>query len=180
MVMNYHKYYPVDVVNGPGTRCSLFVSGCIHKCKGCYNSSTWKPDSGELYTQDVEDRIIADLSSAKLPLRGVSLSGGDPLYPGNLAAILKLLKRIRAECPGKDVWAWTGYLLEELTAEQQEVVALFDVLIDGKFVEELKDPRLVWYGSTNQRVHYLHENRQDDKPLLRDQMALIDDRIKVV
>lgn len=177
--MNYHKYYPVDVVNGPGTRCSLFVSGCIHKCKGCYNSSTWKPDSGKPFTQEVEDQIIADLKSVKLPLRGLSLSGGDPLYPGNLPAILSLLKRVRTECPGKDVWAWTGYTLEELTEEQQEVVALLDVLIDGKFVEELKDVRLVWYGSSNQRIHYLKEKRQEEKPLLKDQLPLIDRKIKV-
>lgn len=178
--MNYHRYYPVDVVNGPGTRCALFVSGCIHKCKGCYNSTTWKPDSGKPFTQELEDRIIKDLKSDEVPLRGLSLSGGDPLYPGNLPAILKLVKRVRTECKGKDIWAWTGYTLEELTLEQQEVVAHLDVLIDGKFVEELKDPNLVWYGSTNQRIHYLREKRIENKPLLRQQIPLIDTKLKVV
>lgn len=171
--MNYHKYYPVDVVNGPGTRCSLFVSGCIHKCKGCYNSSTWKPDSGIPFTQEVEDQIIADLKSVKIPLRGISLSGGDPLYPENLPTILKLLKRIRKECAEKDVWAWTGYLLEELDEQQAEVIQYVDVLIDGKFVEALKDANLVWYGSSNQRIHYLREKRQKTIPLLRNQLDLI-------
>ena len=158
--MNYHKYYPVDVVNGPGTRCVLFVAGCIHKCRGCYNKSTWRPDSGKLFTQEIEDRIIKDLQDTEIPRRGLSLSGGDPLYPGNLPAILHLLKRVRGECPGKDVWMWTGYTLDELTVEQQEVVGLVDVLIDGKFVEELKDVSLVWRGSSNQVIHYLRQEKE--------------------
>ncbi|MDL5167209.1 anaerobic ribonucleoside-triphosphate reductase-activating protein [Proteus faecis] len=153
--MNYHQYYPVDVVNGPGTRCTLFVSGCIHQCRGCYNKSTWSLTSGKPFTQEMEDQIIADLQDSRIKRQGLSLSGGDPLHPQNLSAILKLVLRIKTQCPEKDIWVWTGYLLADLTPEQQEVVNHIDVLIDGKFVQELYDPALLWRGSSNQVIHKL-------------------------
>jgi anaerobic ribonucleoside-triphosphate reductase activating protein len=153
--MNCHQYYPVDIVNGPGTRCTLFVSGCVHECPGCYNKSTWRLNSGMAFTQEMEDQIIADLNDTRIRRQGLSLSGGDPLHPQNLADVLQLVQRVQAECPGKDIWMWTGYTLGELTAAQREVVDLINVLIDGKFVQELKDPALVWRGSSNQVVHHL-------------------------
>lgn len=153
--MNYHQYYPVDVVNGPGTRCTLFVSGCIHQCRGCYNQSTWRVDSGLPFTQEMEDQIIQDLQDTRIRRQGLSLSGGDPLHPANLPAILKLVKRVKAVCPDKDIWLWTGYLFAEMTIEQHKVVSLINVLIDGKFVQELHDPALLWRGSSNQVIHRL-------------------------
>ncbi|KHN50092.1 anaerobic ribonucleoside-triphosphate reductase-activating protein [Pectobacterium fontis] len=153
--MNYHQYYPVDVVNGPGTRCTLFVAGCAHECVGCYNKSTWRLNSGQPFTQEQEDRIIADLQDTVIPRQGISLSGGDPLHPQNVPDILRLVERIRAECPNKDIWVWTGYVLAALTPEQQRVVDLINVLVDGKFVQDLKDPALIWRGSSNQVVHHL-------------------------
>jgi len=153
--MNYHQYHPIDVVNGPGTRCTLFVSGCVHQCKGCYNQSTWSLRSGHPYTQELEERIIADLNDQRIPRRGLSLSGGDPLHPQNVSAVLALVKRVKQECKGKDIWLWTGYLLAELTEEQQQVVEYIDVLVDGKFEQELADPSLDWRGSSNQIIHCL-------------------------
>nr|WP_314264077.1 anaerobic ribonucleoside-triphosphate reductase-activating protein [uncultured Moellerella sp.] len=153
--MNYIQYYPVDVVNGPGTRCTLFVSGCIHQCKGCYNKSTWRLDAGSPFTQEMEDRIIADLQDTRIPKQGLSLSGGDPLHPANIPAILKLVKRVRATCPQKDIWLWTGYQRAELTKLQQDVLFHLDTLIDGKFVQSLYDPALLWRGSSNQIIHKL-------------------------
>ena len=153
--MNYHQYYPVDVVNGPGTRGTLFVAGCVHQCRGCYNKSTWSLTSGKPFTQEVEDQIIADLQDTRIKRQGLSLSGGDPLHPQNLSAILKLVKRVKTQCPEKDIWVWTGYLLADLTPEQQEVVSYINVLIDGKFVQELYDPALLWRGSSNQVIHKL-------------------------
>lgn len=153
--MNYHQYHPIDVVNGPGTRCTLFVSGCEHNCKGCYNQSTWSLRSGHPYTQDLEDRIIADLNDTRIPKRGLSLSGGDPLHPQNVSAILHLVKRVKQECTDKDIWLWTGYLLSELSEAQKQVLEYIDVLIDGKFIKELADPSLDWRGSSNQVIHYL-------------------------
>ncbi|MGF1725590.1 anaerobic ribonucleoside-triphosphate reductase-activating protein [Photobacterium nomapromontoriensis] len=153
--MNYHNYYPVDVVNGPGTRCTLFVSGCIHQCRGCYNQSTWNLDAGHTFTQAMEDQIIADLNDNRIKRRGLSLSGGDPLHPANLPSVLALVKRVRQECAGKDIWLWSGYQLEALTDSQREVIDYVDVLVDGKFEKDLHDPELLWRGSSNQVIHYL-------------------------
>jgi anaerobic ribonucleoside-triphosphate reductase activating protein len=153
--MNYSQYYPIDVVNGPGTRCSLFVSGCEHQCKGCYNQSTWSLRSGSLFDQAAEDQIISDLNDSRIYRRGLSLSGGDPMHPANLADVLRLVKRVKAECAGKDIWLWTGYLLAELSQEQQTLLPYLDVLIDGKFEQDLADPALEWRGSANQIVHRL-------------------------
>ena len=153
--MQYHQYYPVDIVNGPGTRCTLFVSGCVHACLGCYNKSTWRLNSGKPFTVEMEDRIINDLNDTRIKRQGISLSGGDPLHPQNVPDILRLVQRIRAECPGKDIWVWTGYTLDELSRDQLAVVDLINVLIDGKFIQDLKDPMLIWRGSSNQVVHYL-------------------------
>ncbi|GAM60130.1 ribonucleotide reductase [Vibrio ishigakensis] len=160
--MNYHNYYPVDVVNGPGTRCTLFVSGCIHQCRGCYNQSTWSPSSGHLFTQEMEDQIINDLKDTRIKKRGLSLSGGDPLLPSNVPHILKLVQRVKRECPDKDIWMWTGYLLAELTPEQQEVIKYVDTLIDGKFEKDQADARLEWRGSANQVIHYFSKNELMD------------------
>lgn len=153
--MNYHKYYSVDVVNGPGTRCSLFVAGCEHKCKGCYNKSTWKIDSGFLFTKDIEDKIIKDLNDTEIKKQGLSLSGGDPLHPDNMQQILKLVKRVKKECEGKDIWLWTGYRYNELTSMQKEILNYIDVIIDGKFDQDKKDSKLLWRGSLNQNIIYL-------------------------
>ncbi|BBU94326.1 anaerobic ribonucleoside-triphosphate reductase-activating protein [Providencia hangzhouensis] len=153
--MNYHQYYPVDVVNGPGTRCTLFVAGCVHQCRGCYNQSTWRVDSGVPFTQEMEDQIIQDLQDTRIRRQGLSLSGGDPLHPANLPAVLKLVKRVKAVCPDKDIWLWTGYTLGDLTLEQQKVVSFVNTVIDGKFEQDLHDPRLIWRGSSNQVIHRL-------------------------
>ncbi|MFQ0972682.1 anaerobic ribonucleoside-triphosphate reductase-activating protein [Gilliamella sp. CG35] len=151
--MNYHRYYPVDVVNGEGTRCTLFVAGCVHQCRGCYNKSTWSLDSGLPFTQSIEDQIIKDLQDTEIKRQGLSLSGGDPLHPQNVPTILKLVKRVKTECDNKDIWLWTGYKLNELTPEQQAVIPYIDVLIDGKFVQEQADPKLLWRGSSNQIIY---------------------------
>ena len=110
-----------------------------------------------MVTQELADKIIADLNDTKIKRRGITFSGGDPLHPANQADILALVKRIRAECPGKEIWMWTSYLYGELTDSQREIVDLIDVLVDGKFVQELADPSLVWRGSSNQIIHYLRQ-----------------------
>lgn len=150
--MNYLQYYPIDVVNGPGTRCTLFVSGCEHFCPGCHNSSTWDANKGFVVDKAMEDQIIADLNDPRIIHDGLSLSGGDPLYPGNVAGILQLVKRVKAETQNKNIWLWTGYRVEELTDAQREVLAYIDVVVDGRFVLAEKDLRLAWRGSRNQRI----------------------------
>ena len=151
--MNYSKYYPIDVLNGEGTRCTIFVSGCLHGCRGCYNQSTWSPDAGELFTDQLADQIIKDLNDTRIKKQGLSLSGGDPLHPANTAEVLSLIKRVKAECDNKDIWLWSGSLLAELTPDQQLIVDLVDVFIDGKFEQELVEPNLQWRGSSNQVIH---------------------------
>lgn len=151
--MNYHKYFPIDVVNGPGTRCTLFVSGCSHQCRGCYNQSTWSPDSGHPFDAAMREQIIRDLQDKRIPRRGLSLSGGDPLHPANVEDILSLVQDVREKCPGKDIWLWTGYLLEQLTPEQQAIVEQVDVIIDGPFEQDNADPSLKWCGSSNQQAY---------------------------
>lgn len=150
--MKYQRYYPIDVVNGEGIRSTLFVSGCEHFCKGCYNSTTWDPDTGIPYTDSFEQKIIDDLGDTRINRDGLSLSGGDPLFPRNLDMIERLVKRVKTECPEKDIWLWTGYRLENLSPIQKEVVRHVDVLIDGKFEEDKKNLSLPWRGSSNQRV----------------------------
>lgn len=153
--MNIHAYYDVDVVNGPGTRCTLFVAGCEHHCPGCYNQRTWRLDGGQPYNAQLEQRMIDDLLDQRIPRQGLSLSGGDPLHPANVATVLQLVRRVREQCPGKDIWLWTGYTLAELTAAQRAVVAELDVLVDGRFILAEKDASLPWRGSRNQIIHSL-------------------------
>jgi anaerobic ribonucleoside-triphosphate reductase activating protein len=148
--MNYSAYYPVDSVNGEGIRCVLFVSGCSHGCEGCYNKSTWNPNTGWAFTKTMEDKIIQDLKSTSRPLAGITLSGGDPLHRRNRETILALCKRIRSECPGKTIWLYTGYTHSQLTNEP--ILDYIDVLVDGKFEKELADPSLAFRGSANQQI----------------------------
>ncbi|WP_312240415.1 anaerobic ribonucleoside-triphosphate reductase-activating protein [Pantoea sp.] len=168
-MLHIHRYYDVDVVNGPGTRCTLFVAGCEHRCRGCYNQSTWRVDSGVPFTLEREERLIADLQDRRIPRQGLSLSGGDPLHPHNVPDILRLVRRVRRECPDKDIWLWTGYILAELNAAQRNIIAEIDVLIDGRFVEAERDPALAWRGSRNQIIHYLRQPplRCGESPLIQ-------------
>jgi anaerobic ribonucleoside-triphosphate reductase activating protein len=170
------NYYPVDVVNGEGTRNVLFVSGCEHQCKGCFAQKSWNPEHGNPFTEELVQQIIDDLKDERIPRRGFTLSGGDPLFPSNVQPCIDLVKRIKAECPDKDLWLWTGYLIEEMTEHQLELISLMDVFIDGKFVQEKHDPALYWRGSSNQRlfrkVGYMHDEVvwKEDPKMWRDDM----------
>lgn len=167
--MNYCKYIPIDVLNGEGTRCTLFVSGCEHHCKGCYNASTWDINSGFLFDENMENQIISDLQDMRIKRKGLSLSGGDPLLPCNLDAVLHLVKRVKAETT-KNIWLWTGYTFENLSEKQKNVLKYVDVLVDGKFIQELKNAYLVFKGSSNQRIIELKPNAID-RELLRKEVV---------
>lgn len=151
--MNYLQYYPVDVVNGEGTRCTLFVSGCTHRCRGCYNQKSWSFSAGSAFDETMAQQIIDDLNDTRIKRQGLTLSGGDPFHPHNIPTLLKLVKRVKTECSNKDIWAWTGYVLGDFTPLQRELLAYVDVLIDGKFEQDLYDPSLIWRGSSNQCVY---------------------------
>ena len=148
--MNYLQYYPVDIVNGEGTRCTLFVSGCTHGCKGCYNQKSWSFSAGVPFGSEMEEQILKDLKDTRIKRQGLTLSGGDPLHPRNVEALLPLVQRVKRECPDKDIWV---YKLEELDKYQRQMLPYIDVLIDGKFIQEQADPSLVWRGSANQVIH---------------------------
>ncbi len=157
--MNYGEIKKVDIANGTGVRVSLFVSGCTHHCKGCFNPETWNFDYGNKYTKETEQSIIDALSPSYI--EGLSLLGGEPFEPQNQPTLLGLLKRIRKELPTKNVWCYSGYTFEELSGQKEsraftentlEMLSLIDVLVDGEFVEELKDISLKFRGSSNQRI----------------------------
>ena len=159
--MNYSDYRPYDMVNGNGVRATLFVSGCSHGCKGCYNTVTWNPKAGTPYSKDLEDRLIADLKGVDgVERQGLTLTGGDPLHKSNLNVIEALCKRVREECPDKDIWLWSGYTKDEVLSnpELEAVIRLVDYFIDGKFEQDKHDPRLLYRGSSNQNV-YKHLER---------------------
>ena len=156
--MYYANIKERDIANGPGVRVSLFVSGCNHHCKNCFNQEAWDFHYGQPFTQETIDRIIELLRPDYM--KGLTLLGGEPFDPRNQPAILPLLRQIRAELPQKTIWAFTGYVLEEdlLTGRAnvpgvtEEYLKLLDVLVDGPFVEELKNLGLRFRGSSNQRL----------------------------
>lgn len=158
--MKYATIKWTDIANGEGVRISLFVSGCTHHCKNCFNQVAWDFNYGEEFGVDVQNKIIKALSSDYIA--GISLLGGEPLEPQNQEALLPFIKRIRAVYPHKTIWCYTGFVLDEATGALKEVykntpitktlISMFDVLVDGAYVEELKDIRLKFRGSSNQRV----------------------------
>lgn len=151
--MNYAKYYDVDVVNGQGIRCTLFVTGCDLNCKGCYNKSLQNPNSGYLFDDEMEQRIIDDLNDTRIKRKGLSILGGEPLHEANLEGLFKLVRRVRSDAPDKDIWLWTGHTIGELNKAQRELLRDVDVIIDGRYIEELADPSLLWRGSSNQKIY---------------------------
>ena len=148
--MNYSAIYDCDIANGEGWRVSLFVSGCSLHCKGCFNQKAWDFCHGREYTQETEDKVMELLRRPYI--RGLSLLGGNPTEPENEPDLIRLCERVRRELPGKDIWMWTGHTMEELKARDDRLVGLCDVVVEGRFVEELKDLSLKWRGSSNQRI----------------------------
>ena len=156
--MHYGNIKECDIADGPGVRVSLFVSGCRHHCKGCFNPETWDFEYGELYTEETQEKILKLLAPGYI--KGFTLLGGEPFEPENQRELVKLLKRIKEEYPGKDVWCYSGYLYDADLAEggsvytevTEEMLSYIDVLVDGEFVEELKDVSLAFRGSSNQRI----------------------------
>ena len=156
--MYYADIKKIDVANGPGVRVSLFVSGCTHHCKGCFNQEAWDFHYGRPYTQETEDEIIQALSPSYIS--GLTLLGGEPFEPQNQAALLPLLRRVRKELPEKSIWAFSGYTLDTdiLTGKlgdwaiTREILSYLDVLVDGEFIQEKKDISLRFRGSSNQRL----------------------------
>ena len=156
--MNYANIKKYDVANGVGVRVSLFVSGCTHRCKGCFNAEAWDFSYGSPYTEETENEILSAID--KSFIAGLSLLGGEPFEPCNQRALLPLLRKFRARFPQKTVWCYSGYTFDKDLKEggrahceaTDEMLSFIDVLVDGEFVEDLKDLKLKFRGSSNQRI----------------------------
>lgn len=156
--MNYATVKTHDIANGPGVRVSLYVSGCTHHCKGCFNPETWDFNYGQPFDEAVQEKIIKALEPSYI--KGFSLLGGEPFEPQNSAALVPFLKRLKDIYPEKSIWCYSGYDLEKdmLTYRLGDehvimgMLSCIDVLVDGEFVESKKVIDLRFRGSTNQRI----------------------------
>ena len=153
--MNYATIKNCDIANGPGVRVSLFVSGCTHRCPGCFNEVAWDFNYGEPFTEETIETILNMLRPAYI--RGLTLLGGEPFEPQNQDAVVQLLRRIKQELPGKSIWAFSGYLFDKdirsgRLGDTSEYLSYLDVLVDGPFVEAKKNLSLRFRGSENQRL----------------------------
>ena len=170
--MYYGNIKRYDIADGEGVRVTLFVSGCTNCCKGCFQPETWDFHYGNEYTGKTEQELIDALSDSNIS--GLTLLGGEPFEPENQRELVKLLRRVRNELPDKTIWSYTGFVYEKDLVPRgrkhcevtDEMISMLDVLVDGPFMEELKDIRLVFRGSANQRVLNMKETLKQGKPVL--------------
>ena len=156
--MNYATIKPRDIANGPGVRVSLFVSGCTHRCPGCFNEEAWDFDYGQPFDRSTIDEILGLLQPDYV--QGLTVLGGEPFDPRNQPAIVELLRQIKAKYPNKSIWAFTGYLFDRdilpgrlgESAITREYLSYLDVLVDGPFIQARKNLTLRFRGSDNQRL----------------------------
>lgn len=172
--MNYGNIKTNDIANGKGVRTSLFVSGCTHCCKGCFNSETWDFNYGKPFTRETENEIIESLKPFYID--GLTVLGGEPFEKENQLALLPFIKRVKAELPEKSIWFYSGYTLEELktlprcrTKATDELLSLIDILVDGEFILEKKNISLNFRGSENQRIIDLKKTLKTGKTVLYEQ-----------
>ena len=164
--MYYGTIKTCDIANGPGVRVTLFVSGCTNHCKNCFQPETWAFDYGQPFDEMAEERICAELESSYV--KGLTLLGGDPFEPANQRGLLPFIKMVKEKYPTKDLWAFTGFTYEDLLTDgsyprceaTDELLSCVDVLVDGKYVEELHDITLRFRGSSNQRLIDLNKTRE--------------------
>lgn len=172
--MNYGTIKNCDIANGVGVRVSLFVSGCTHHCRECFQPETWDFAYGEPYTRETEDELLRLLAPSYID--GLSLLGGEPMEPQNQRELVKLLRRVKAELPDKNVWCYSGYTLEtDLLSPSRarcevtdELLSMIDILVDGEFVLEKKNISLSFRGSENQRIIDLKESLRTGRTVVLD------------
>ncbi len=172
--MHVGQIITVDSANGPGIRISVFVSGCTNHCKGCFQPQTWDFEYGKPYDDNMEEFIINELK--KDYYQGITILGGEPFEISNQQVVSGLIKRIKKEAPGKDIWMYTGFLYDvdlqpggrRYTSVTDEILDSIDVLVDGKFVEELKNIQLKFRGSENQRLIDMKATRTNNEVVLWD------------
>lgn len=164
--MYYGEIKNNDIANGEGVRVTLFVSGCTNRCKNCFQPQTWDFEYGQPFTAETEEKILSMLAPSHIA--GLTVLGGEPFEPSNQRALVPFLRKVREQYPTKNIWSWTGFTWELLHEEgsrcrcevTDELISLLDVLVDGRFVEELKDMTLRFRGSSNQRLIDLNETRK--------------------
>ncbi len=172
--MNYADIKQYDVANGPGIRVSVFVSGCTHYCKGCFNKEAWDFNYGKPFTDDTIQTVLTYLKPSYV--KGLTVLGGEPLEPKNQPEVLRLLKAVKKQYPEKSVWMFSGYDFEkdilnrmcQEVPETKEILSCLEVLVDGKFVEELKNLSLRFKGSSNQRTILVQESLAAESVVLYD------------
>jgi len=170
--MYYGNIKKTDIADGPGVRVSLFVSGCTHCCKGCFNSETWDFKYGRPFTEETAEVIIKAMAPSHIA--GFTVLGGEPFEPSNQKELAPLLKRIRETYPEKDIWCYSGYLLDEELLKPSrarceytdEMLRYIDVLVDGEFVQEKRNLMINYRGSTNQRIIKVQESLKEGKIIL--------------
>lgn len=168
---NYSKIKTFDIANGKGIRTSIFFSGCEHYCKNCFNSELWDFNVGQSFTKEVYESKIKPTMNEHIT--GISILGGEPLHPNNITATFNLVKWFKEDFPKKTIWLWSGYTWEELTSKSNSnykinigILNNIDVLVDGKYVDELRDISLKWCGSSNQRVINIQDSLKENKIVL--------------
>lgn len=170
--MNFAAIKPSDIADGPGVRVSLFVSGCTNHCENCFQPETWDFGYGEPFTSETEERILNLLDRSYI--KGLTILGGEPFEPSNQRALLPFVRRVRERYPDKTIWMYSGFTYEEMTREGTHphceatlpLLDLIDVLVDGRFVEKLKNLSLRFRGSSNQRLIDMKKTLADGKIVL--------------
>lgn len=163
--MRYNKIRKMDISNGPGVRVSIFMQGCTFNCKNCFNKETHDFKGGKEFTDDTINKVL-DLCS-KDYIVGLSILGGEPMHPKNIEGTTRLAKAFKEKYPNKTIWVWTGFLFDK-DLKDKEVLKYIDVLIDGRYVDELHDFTLKWKGSSNQRVIDVKASLKKNKVILFD------------
>ena len=158
--MRYNKIRKMDISNGPGVRVSIFEQGCAFNCPNCFNPETHDFKGGQEFDQEAMNKILGLCDSENI--KGLSILGGEPLHPNNIEGTTELAKAFKEKFPNKNLWIWTGYKFDD-DMKQKELFKYADVLVDGQYIDKLRDPRLHWKGSSNQRVIDIQQTLKNDE-----------------
>ncbi len=161
--MRYNKIRKMDISDGPGVRVSIFMQGCTFNCKECFNPETHDFNGGKEFTDATIDRVLELCGNENI--NGLSILGGEPLHPNNIEGTTKLAKAFKEKLPNKDIWIWSGFLFDK-DLKDKEVMKYTDVLVDGRYVDELRNPTLKWKGSENQRVIDVQKSLNNNEVIL--------------
>ena len=175
--MNYGSIHKYDIANGTGIRTSIFVSGCQHACKGCFNPEVWDFEYGNKYTNEVQEDLLNELDKAYI--EGLSLLGGEPMHPRNQEDVLQLVIETKKRYPNKNIWCYTGFdfnddILNKMVKflpYTRKILENIDVIVDGKFIEDKKDLSLHFRGSSNQRIIDVQKSLKENKVVLYDRFV---------